>query len=58
MIWGSAGEFFAMGGYGFFVWGAYAVTALVMLVEPVLAASRHRQALRAAAQRPDDGDAR
>ena len=27
MIWGSAGEFFAMGGYAVYVWGAYGVAA-------------------------------
>jgi heme exporter protein CcmD len=28
--WNSAGEFFAMGGYGLYVWGAYAVTIACM----------------------------
>ena len=31
MNWNSAAEFFAMGGYGLYVWGAYAVTAACML---------------------------
>jgi heme exporter protein D len=44
MNWNSAAEFFAMGGYGLYVWGSYAVTALVMLIEPILAAKRHRRA--------------
>ena len=48
MIWTSAAEFFAMGGYGLYVWGAYAVAAMVMLAEPLLAARRHRQARAAA----------
>jgi heme exporter protein D len=26
-------EFFAMGGYGFYVWGSYGVTALLMVLE-------------------------
>jgi heme exporter protein D len=47
MIWNSASEFFAMGGYGLYVWGAYGVTLACLLVEPVLARARHRQALRA-----------
>ena len=47
MTWNSAAEFFAMGGYGVYVWGAYAVTAACMLVEPVLVVVRHRQARRA-----------
>jgi heme exporter protein D len=33
MSWNSAAEFFAMGGYAFYVWGAYAVTALCIGVE-------------------------
>ena len=35
-------EFFAMGGYGFYVWSAYGVTALAVMVELVaLRARRH-----------------
>lgn len=45
MSWNSASEFFAMGGYGLYVWGSYLVAALVMMVEPLLAARRHRHAL-------------
>jgi heme exporter protein D len=52
MNWGSAAEFFAMGGYGLYVWGAYAATLLVMLAEPLLAARRHRRARAAAAAAP------
>ena len=33
MIWGSVDEFFAMGGYGLYVWGSYGVTALVLAAE-------------------------
>ncbi|MDH5324607.1 MAG: heme exporter protein CcmD [Gammaproteobacteria bacterium] len=29
-------EFFAMGGYAFYVWGSYGVTALFMLAEVIL----------------------
>jgi heme exporter protein D len=50
MNWGSASEFFAMGGYGFYVWASYGAAAVLMLAEPLLAAHRHRQALRQAAQ--------
>jgi heme exporter protein D len=32
----SFSEFFAMGGYGFYVWGSYGVTALFMLIEVIL----------------------
>lgn len=49
MNWGSASEFFAMGGYGLYVWGSYAVTAVLMLIEPVLARRRYRAALHEAA---------
>jgi heme exporter protein D len=47
--WTSAAEFFAMGGYGLYVWGAYAVTAACMAAEPILVVLRHRQARRALA---------
>ena len=48
MNWNSAGEFFAMGGYGLYVWGSYGVMALWMLAEPSLAARRLRLAYRSA----------
>lgn len=56
MNWNSSSEFFAMGGYGLYVWGSYAVTALWLLVEPWMASRRHRAALDAigAAADPDD----
>ena len=44
MIWKSASDFFAMGGYGVYVWGAYAVTAACLGVEPIAVALRHRRA--------------
>lgn len=53
MNWGSAQEFFHMGGYGFYVWGSYAVALLFMLGEPVLTRLRHKQALRDAARQAD-----
>ena len=46
MIWNSASEFFAMGGYGTYVWGAYVVTAACMAIEPILVALRHRRVRR------------
>ena len=49
MNWHSASEFFTMGGYGLYVWGAYAVTAVCMGVEPLFATRRHTQARRDAA---------
>jgi heme exporter protein D len=36
----SVGEFFAMGGYAFYVWGSYAVTAAALAAEIVLLARR------------------
>ena len=50
MIWNSAAEFFAMGGYGLYVWGSYAVALACMAIEPVLALHRHRSARRALAK--------
>ena len=38
----SMGEFFAMGGYAFYVWGAYGVTAAVMAIEVLLVVRRRR----------------
>lgn len=46
MNWDSAATFFAMGGYGLYVWSAYGVTAALLLIEPMLVAARHRQSLR------------
>ncbi len=45
MSWGSASEFFAMGGYGFYVWGSFIVTAICLAVEPALLALRRKNAL-------------
>jgi len=44
MNWGSVGEFFAMGGYGWYVWGSYAVTLGLIALELVLVIGRHRLA--------------
>ena len=40
--WNSFGEFLAIGGYGFYVWGSFGVTALIMLIEPI-AVARNRK---------------
>ena len=45
MNWQSPAQFFAMGGYGLYVWGAYAVTAACLLIEPILASRRHRRGI-------------
>lgn len=44
MRWASLAEFVAMGGYGFYVWGAYLATAAVIGVEIGLLIARHRAA--------------
>jgi len=41
----SLSEFFSMGGYAFYVWGSYAVTAALMLLEVVLVMRRRRTLL-------------
>ncbi len=45
MHWNSVGEFFAMGGYAFYVWGSFGVTAAIMVVEPMLARRAQRQTI-------------
>ncbi len=44
----SLSEFFSMGGYGFYVWGAYGFTAVLLTVEIVAVRARLRAAKRAA----------
>lgn len=46
--WASWSDFFHMGGYGLYVWGSYAVTLVVMLVEPWAARRRRQRAFDAA----------
>jgi len=41
-------DFLAMGGYGFYVWGAYLVTAAAVVLEVVTVRSRLRNARRVA----------
>lgn len=36
IYWNSFADFLAMGGYGFYVWGSFGVTALIMAIEPIL----------------------
>ncbi|MCW5634894.1 MAG: heme exporter protein CcmD [Rubrivivax sp.] len=54
MNWGSASEFFAMGGHGLFVWGSYGAALAALLAEPWLVARRHRRALAEAAEASAD----
>ena len=34
--WNSFSEFVAMGGYGFYVWGSFGATVLIMAIEPIV----------------------
>ena len=43
MQWNSVSEFFAMGGYAFYVWGSFGITALVMAIEMGLIRARRRE---------------
>ncbi len=42
MNWNSMTEFWAMGGYGLYVWGSFGLCVVVMLVEPFMARARHK----------------
>jgi heme exporter protein D len=42
MQWGSVSEFFAMGGYGLYVWGSYVVAAVGLGAEVLLVRRRAR----------------
>jgi heme exporter protein D len=46
MQWNSVSEFFAMGGYAFYVWGSFGLTALVMLGEPLFIRGQRKNLLR------------
>jgi heme exporter protein D len=46
MTWNSASDFFAMGGYGLYVWGSFGACALALVLEPLLVARRHDNVLR------------
>ncbi|WP_353889017.1 heme exporter protein CcmD [Delftia tsuruhatensis] len=45
MSWNSSSEFFAMGGYGLYVWGSLAVTAKCLILETFFIHRRRRAAL-------------
>jgi heme exporter protein D len=49
MHWNSFNDFVHMGGYGLYVWGSAGMALVLMLIEPILAARRHRRALEQAA---------
>lgn len=43
-------EFFHMGGYALYVWGSFGITALLMIIEPILLHKRHKAALQRVAR--------
>ncbi|WP_416548125.1 heme exporter protein CcmD [Limnohabitans sp. DCL3] len=45
MMWQSAAEFWAMGGYGVYVWGSMGVSAASLVLEVVLSRMGQQQAL-------------
>jgi heme exporter protein D len=46
MHWNSVSEFFAMGGYAFYVWGSFGSTALVVVAEVLLLRGQRRELLK------------
>lgn len=46
MNWASPAEFFAMGGYAFYVWGSFLATAACIAAEALILRARRKQALR------------
>ena len=54
MHWNNATEFFAMGGYAFYVWGSFGACALGMLVEPLLIRRQRGEVLRTLRDRLGD----
>ena len=45
MIWNSWNDFWAMGGYGLYVWGSFGVTALCIALEMLWVKNARAQAL-------------
>jgi len=56
-MWASWGDFWAMGGYGGYVWGAYGVTLVLLAAEVVLLRARRRRALQHVQQHGNVGSA-
>ena len=53
MIWSSASEFWAMGGYGVYVWGSMGVSAALLALEVLLVRMGREQALDAVCEAMD-----
>lgn len=45
MNWGSWSNFWAMGGYGLYVWGSFAITLLAIVVEVGMLSTRRARIL-------------
>ncbi len=45
MIWSNASEFWAMGGYGVYVWGSVGMSVALLALEVWLTRMGHQQAL-------------
>ena len=56
MNWAGPDAFFAMGGYGTYVWGAFGVFACCLVAEAVAVSARLRRALRDAGRGNDLDD--
>lgn len=41
----SVAEFFDMGGYALYVWGSFGISALLMVLEPILVRNHRRAVL-------------
>jgi heme exporter protein D len=41
-MWNSPSEFFAMGGYAFYVWSSFGMCALVLVWEPLVIRARYK----------------
>jgi heme exporter protein D len=45
-MWASWGEFWAMGGYGLYVWGSYGAAIIAISIEIILLGHGHKQTLK------------
>ena len=45
IYWNSLSDFLHMGGYGLYVWGSFGVTALIMIVEPIVVARNRKNTI-------------
>lgn len=58
MQWNSLSEFINMGGYGFYVWGSYGVTLVLLAAEIIMLRSHKRRVTQetAARQKLENGN--